>query len=117
MQNEQMLPIAEVVRETGLSRSLIYRLITNGEFPAGVSMSLRRVAWPRSEVQQFIGRRIAAARGECRHAPIVQTLKTAAPGQRDDAHSRESASPLSGESELNMSPTIDIDRLLGRKPG
>jgi hypothetical protein len=24
---------------------------------------------------------------------------------------------LSGESELNMSPTIDIDRLLGRKPG
>src|SRR3546814_5185389 len=56
LSNEQMLPIAAVVQETGLSRSLLYKLIANGEFPSGVSMSLRRVAWPRSEVQAFIGR-------------------------------------------------------------
>jgi len=60
---EQMLPIAAVVSETGLSRSLLYQLIASGEFPAGVAMSRRRVAWPRSEVQSFISGRIAAARG------------------------------------------------------
>ncbi len=117
MVSEKMLPISAVIETTGLSRSMIYAMIARSEFPPGVRMTERRVAWPASEVQAYIGSRIAAARGERRHAPIVQTLETAAQGQQDDAHDRASARPLNDEGESSLRPTIDIDRLLGRKPG
>lgn len=62
MVNEQMLPIRAVMVMTGLSRSLIYQLMQANDFPRPVRMSPRRVAWPLSEVQEFIQHRIAQGR-------------------------------------------------------
>lgn len=62
MASEQMLPIRAVMVMTGLSRSLIYQLMQANDFPRPVRMSPRRVAWPLSEVQEFIQHRIAQGR-------------------------------------------------------
>ena len=52
----------QVMADTGLSRATIYRLMEAGEFPQSVKIGLRAVAWPSSEVQEWIQAAIAKGR-------------------------------------------------------
>lgn len=60
---ERLLRRAEVQRDTGLSRSTLYRKIAASEFPAPIQLSEKSVAWVESEVASWIARTIAASRG------------------------------------------------------
>src|SRR3546814_10722621 len=74
----QMLRMRNVTSLTGLSRSLIYRLIAEGTFPRPVRMSARASAWPRAAVLGYIQRR--AQLSGVQLPPAVP----AAPGKDDD---------------------------------
>jgi prophage regulatory protein len=47
------LRLRVVIRVTGLSRSTLYRLIANGQFPRPVRLGPRAVAWRRSDVEAW----------------------------------------------------------------
>jgi prophage regulatory protein len=44
---------AEVMQESTLSKTVIWRLMNRGEFPLPVRLSPNRVAWVRSEVEAW----------------------------------------------------------------
>lgn len=52
----------KVQEYTGLSRSTIYSYISCGQFPAPIKVGVRAVAWPSSEIEAFVGQKIAASR-------------------------------------------------------
>jgi prophage regulatory protein len=60
---DPMLRMKSVISLTGLSRSTLYRLIDSGDFPAGVRLTPHTIAWPASEVANWIQSRIAARQG------------------------------------------------------
>lgn len=47
------LRVRAVIRVTGLSRSTLYRLIADGQFPRPVRLGPRAVAWRRSDVEAW----------------------------------------------------------------
>ncbi|MEJ2410834.1 MAG: AlpA family phage regulatory protein [Novosphingobium sp.] len=47
------LSISDVMAETSLSRTTIYRMIRKGEFPASVQLSAQRVAWDSTALQAW----------------------------------------------------------------
>lgn len=60
---ERLVRMIEVERQTGISRSQLYRLMTAGDFPRPVPLYGRSKAWVESQVQAWITARIAAALG------------------------------------------------------
>jgi prophage regulatory protein len=46
--------LRDVIRITALSRSTIYRRISEGRFPAPVNLGGRASAWPSAALQQWI---------------------------------------------------------------
>lgn len=54
-----------VESRTGLSRSTIYLLMQNGQFPKAVRIGGRAVAWPEAEIEAWLNARLAE-RGEAR---------------------------------------------------
>ena len=56
----QRLPAVKA--RTGLSRSTIYLLISQGRFPKPVSLGLRAVGWTEESVSSWIEQRIEASR-------------------------------------------------------
>lgn len=55
----RLLRIADVKRKVGLSQSLIYKKISDGEFPAPVPIGGRAVAWLEAELDDWIAQRVA----------------------------------------------------------
>lgn len=55
-----LLRLAAVQRRTGLSRSMLYRLLAAGAFPRPVKLGHRAVGWPDSEISGWIADRLAA---------------------------------------------------------
>lgn len=49
----------EVSHLTGLSRSQIYKLAKDGEFPLPIQLSARTVAWSLSDVTRWMDDRVA----------------------------------------------------------
>lgn len=49
---------------TGLSRTEIYRRISDGRFPKQISLSPKSVVWIESEVLDWCEQQIAASRGD-----------------------------------------------------
>jgi prophage regulatory protein len=47
---------------TGLSRSSVYQKISNGDFPKAISLGTRAVGWLESDVEAWIGHKVAASR-------------------------------------------------------
>lgn len=45
----------EVERITGLGRSCLYKLMTNGRFPRPLKISPRAVRWPEAEIRKWVG--------------------------------------------------------------
>lgn len=56
------LRLPEVKAITGLSKTSIYELIRNKDFPAPVRLGPRAVAWVKSEVRQWAVDRVNASR-------------------------------------------------------
>lgn len=54
---ERFLPLREVLARTSLSRSTIYRLVSEGTFPKSIALGAR-VAWLESEVSAWQDERI-----------------------------------------------------------
>lgn len=59
MNTDCFIPLKEVVRQTSLSRSEIYRQMAEGRFPKQIKLSPRRVAWRQSEIQLWIRRMVS----------------------------------------------------------
>lgn len=59
-----LIRLVEVQRRTGYSKAWIYRLISNGKFPASVKIGTRAIAFVESEIDEWINQRIAESRGE-----------------------------------------------------
>ncbi len=55
---ERFLPLREVLARTSLSRSTIYRLVSEGTFPKSIALGARR-AWLESEISAWQEARIA----------------------------------------------------------
>lgn len=50
----RFLKLKEVMDKTALSRSAIYRKMSDGDFPQTVSLGDRAVAWLESEVDEWM---------------------------------------------------------------
>ena len=57
----RMLRLSQVAAITGLSKTKIYQLQIQGDFPMRVQLSPRRVAWVESEVQAWLAARITSS--------------------------------------------------------
>lgn len=55
------LPAVQTI--TGLGRSTIYLRISEGTFPASVSLGARAVGWVESEIEDFLAQQIKQSRG------------------------------------------------------
>lgn len=62
MQNQRICRLPEVIARTGLSRSTIYELMLDGEFPSQIQLARRTVGWVESEIENWIDSRIDASR-------------------------------------------------------
>lgn len=51
----RLIPKAEVLKLTGLSKSTIYAYIQQGKFPAPIKLGVRRVGWLEAEILGWIG--------------------------------------------------------------
>jgi len=56
----RLLPMKEVMRETGLSRPTIYRRIRSGDFPRSIRLGARTVRWAERDIELWKHRKIAA---------------------------------------------------------
>jgi prophage regulatory protein len=54
----RIIPIAEVVARTSLSRRTIYNMMGAGGFPQPVQLSARRVGWREDAVARWIEQRL-----------------------------------------------------------
>jgi len=57
--HHRLIRLREVLAITGLSRSHVYNLATQGKFPAPLKLSERSSAWILAEVNGWINERIA----------------------------------------------------------
>ncbi|XOF34524.1 MAG: helix-turn-helix transcriptional regulator [Candidatus Electrothrix sp. YB6] len=54
---------AKVIQTTGLSRTTIWRMEKNGDFPGRVRISKRNIGWYSDEVMDFVNQRQRKAVG------------------------------------------------------
>ncbi|HKM16213.1 MAG TPA: AlpA family transcriptional regulator [Marinospirillum sp.] len=55
----RIMRMGEVVKKTGYSRSSIYALMAEGDFPKNVKLGLRAVGWSSHEVQAWVNEKLA----------------------------------------------------------
>ncbi|WP_028867888.1 AlpA family transcriptional regulator [Psychromonas arctica] len=55
----RLMKLKEVMNNTGLSRSSVYKYISEGHFPKPVPTGERSVAWLDSEIDDWILERVA----------------------------------------------------------
>ncbi len=59
---EALLRRKQVEARTGLTRSTLYALISEGKFPKPIPLVGRTVAWTESSIDRWIAERIAASK-------------------------------------------------------
>ena len=59
--SEKIHRLPQVMERTGLSRSMIYLLISIDEFPKQVKLTQRTVGWRESEIDDWIESRVVAS--------------------------------------------------------
>jgi len=57
---DKHLRLPSVIEATGLSRSTIYDMMSEGKFPRPVALGKRLVAWPESVIAKWLADRAAA---------------------------------------------------------
>jgi len=60
---QYFLRLPQVKATTGLSKSTIYARIAEGTFPKQIPIGPRLVVWVQSDIQNWIAKQVAAARG------------------------------------------------------
>ena len=67
----KVFSIAELRAETGLSRRTIWELVAAKQFPAPIHLSVRRVGWVATEIDDWLAQRIKERdEGEPRPPPV-----------------------------------------------
>ncbi len=61
---KKILRMRDVKSRTGLSQSLIYRLISEGKFPRQIKLTRHASGWDERAVDQWISERIAKSASE-----------------------------------------------------
>jgi prophage regulatory protein len=61
---ERLIRLDEVMSRTGLTRSLLYKLMKESDFPKSITLAGSAVAWPESKIDSWIAARIEAAAQE-----------------------------------------------------
>lgn len=61
-----LLRLPEVKKQTGLSKSSIYSLMSEDEFPNQVKLGERAVGWLDSEIADWIESKVSASRNALR---------------------------------------------------
>jgi prophage regulatory protein len=56
--DQRLLRLPEVRQKVGLSRSAIYKLISEGQFPRQIPIGPRTVAWYQEDVERWIQERV-----------------------------------------------------------
>ena len=59
----QFIRLPQVKELTSLSKSSIYRLMEDGDFPKQVSLGARSVVWVRAQVEDWCAQKVSAALG------------------------------------------------------
>ncbi|MBT4328496.1 MAG: AlpA family phage regulatory protein [Gammaproteobacteria bacterium] len=57
----RMMRMKQLTEYCALSRAFLYQLITDGEFPPGYMLSPGIRAWERSEIDEWLDRRMGKA--------------------------------------------------------
>ena len=57
--DRRLLRLPEVRQKVGLSRSAIYKLISEGQFPRQVAIGPRTVAWVQEDLDRWIEERLS----------------------------------------------------------
>jgi prophage regulatory protein len=60
--NYKFVKLKEVIKITTLSKSSIYRLMSEGDFPSQIPLGARSVVWVRAEIEEWCTKRIAEYR-------------------------------------------------------
>ena len=60
--NQSLIRLPEVLKRTGFGKAWIYRLISEGRFPAPVKIGTRAVAFVESEIDEWIDATIRNSR-------------------------------------------------------
>jgi prophage regulatory protein len=60
---KQLVKRKKVEELTSLSKSSLYRLMSDGIFPKPIRLGSKSVAWLKSDVEAWIGDRISASKG------------------------------------------------------
>ena len=58
----QVIRLPEVCKSTGLARSTIYKLVSEGTFPKPIKLTSRSSGWLVSEVEEWITNRVVGLR-------------------------------------------------------
>lgn len=74
---DTLLRIADVLRRTAQSRSVMYREIAAGRFPAPVKIGPKAAAWSARDVDDWIRERVEQARRR-RHESLARQAATKA---------------------------------------
>ena len=72
--SKRLIQMPEVISKTGLRKSVIYKMIRLGQFPAQVRTSPNVSTWLESEVDEFIDQRVSE-RNERRAFPEGRLAK------------------------------------------
>ncbi|ULH12259.1 AlpA family transcriptional regulator [Serratia marcescens] len=62
--SHNLIRLPDVQRRTGYSKAWIYRLMSQGKFPASVKIGTRAIAFVESEIDDWVNQRIAESRKE-----------------------------------------------------
>ncbi|ELQ6108756.1 AlpA family transcriptional regulator [Cronobacter turicensis] len=60
--NQSLIRLPEVLKRTGFGKAWIYRLISEGRFPAPVKIGTRAVAFVESEIDEWFETVISSSR-------------------------------------------------------
>ena len=58
---QQFIRLGEVIQITSLSKTSIYRLISEGTFPKQIQIGKRSVVWVRSDINNWINQKLKTA--------------------------------------------------------
>ena len=58
---QQFIRLGEVIQITSLSKTSIYRLISEGTFPKQIQIGKRAVVWVRSDINAWINQKLKTA--------------------------------------------------------
>ena len=70
--SKRILRLPTVKELTGLSRSTIYRQISEGSFPQAIPLGGRAVGWIEEEIAGWVDKKIATARGLVAESSTVE---------------------------------------------